>query len=894
MEKKFKFSVIIPVYNVEEYLAETIDSVINQSIGFKDNIQIILINDGSPDNSEKICLEYKEKYPDNITYVKQENAGVSAARNKGIEIAKGEYINFLDSDDKWTKDAFKEALEIFKKHSDVTSVIFPMKFFEKNNKEHVINQLYKGKERIDIREDYRCIKLQSCSVIFKKEIIKNHQFNKNLKISEDLRFNTEVFLENPIIGVAKSYYLYRKRKNGTSALQTSTSKRTWYIDSPKLCYLHLIELSKAKYNRVIEYIQYVLTYDLKWRLNIDPHIILSKEETKQYQDTLREVASYISDEIITSFELYDASEKIYLLNFKYNRNCQYMIKNGFIFFKDFKMFKAENIPVYIDNMYIQDDRIEVYMRFPKIENIIETIYFEDSSHKKIYPEIYKLDNETKYPGKIDKKINLEYNGAHISLALKKPTKINLYAESENINFKLRPEYSYSSILNNHFKALYITTNKFLMFQENDGLRVIKKNIFNSLKCESKCLVKLLLKKQIISLIYRVLANAYKIFKRKPIWIVSDRIQAAEDNGQAFFEYLMNKDIKDKKIYFDIGSKSKDYQKLIKKYPNNIIKHKSLMHKILFLNADMILSSQADNYVYNLFGNGKYYIGDLYHFKFIFLQHGITYNDLSPWLNVNSRKIDLILTASEKEKKSIVEDFRYNYPSNYVVTTGFARYDKLLLKDITPINQIVIMPTWRKKLVSEVDLNTGLRKYDPNFKNTDYFKFYNNLINNSKLIKALEKYNYKIKFIPHPNMMAQLKDFTANDYVFFERGNVIYSTEFKQNKLLITDYSSVFFDFAYLKKPIIYTQFDSENFYDGQLYNKGYFDFEKNGYGEITKNVEETVELIIKYISNDCKISKKYLERINNFFVYNDTNNCERIYNELKKINKRSKKHGKEV
>ena len=92
---RFKFSVIIPVYNVENYLEETIQSVIHQTIGFKKNIQIILVNDGSPDDSGKICEKYQREYPDNIVYVEQKNAGVSAARNNGLKYAEGEIINIL-------------------------------------------------------------------------------------------------------------------------------------------------------------------------------------------------------------------------------------------------------------------------------------------------------------------------------------------------------------------------------------------------------------------------------------------------------------------------------------------------------------------------------------------------------------------------------------------------------------------------------------------------------------------------------------------------------------------------------------------------------------------------------------------------------------------------------
>ena len=97
---------VIPIYNTGRYLEETFESVIGQTIGFEKHIQMILVNDGSTDNSEEICLRYKEKYPQNIVYVKQENGGVSAARNTGMKYVRGKYVNFLDSDDKWEKHAF--------------------------------------------------------------------------------------------------------------------------------------------------------------------------------------------------------------------------------------------------------------------------------------------------------------------------------------------------------------------------------------------------------------------------------------------------------------------------------------------------------------------------------------------------------------------------------------------------------------------------------------------------------------------------------------------------------------------------------------------------------------------------------------------------------------------
>ena len=111
----------------------------------------------------------------------------------------------------------------------------------------------------------------------------------------------------------------------------------------------------------------------------------------------------------------------------------------------------------------------------------------------------------------------------------------------------------------------------------------------------------------------------------------------------------------------------------------------------------------------------------------------------------------------------------------------------------------------------------------------------------------------------------------------------YSEIFSKSSLLISDYSSVPFDFAYLKKPCIYTQFDRENFFNTHIYTSGYFSYEKDGFGPVINEYEKLVDEIIKYIENDCKIEKKYLDRIEKSYKYTDRKNSERVYNEIKKL-----------
>ena len=118
MNENPKISVILPVYNVEKYLRQCLDSVINQT--YK-NLEIILVNDGSTDNSGKICEEYALN-DERIKVIHKENGGISSARNAAIDIAKGQYITFIDSDDDVELDYIDYLYDILKKFNLISYI----------------------------------------------------------------------------------------------------------------------------------------------------------------------------------------------------------------------------------------------------------------------------------------------------------------------------------------------------------------------------------------------------------------------------------------------------------------------------------------------------------------------------------------------------------------------------------------------------------------------------------------------------------------------------------------------------------------------------------------------------------------------------------------------------
>ena len=159
----FKFSVIIAIYNTGRYLNDSIGSLLNQTIGFE-NIQLILINDGSTDNSEEICLMYHKKYYKNIIYVRIDHGGVSRARNVGLKYANGTYINFLDADDKWESKAFRHVLIFFNMYKKVKIVAGRLLFFEAINSYHPLDYKFYKTRVVNLTEEYNCPHLSGPSI----------------------------------------------------------------------------------------------------------------------------------------------------------------------------------------------------------------------------------------------------------------------------------------------------------------------------------------------------------------------------------------------------------------------------------------------------------------------------------------------------------------------------------------------------------------------------------------------------------------------------------------------------------------------------------------------------------------------------------------------------------
>ena len=882
---KFKFTIIIAAYNSGKWINEAIDSVINQTLDFKENIQLIIVDDGSTDNTKEIINVYTEKYNKNIKYLYQENNGQASARNYGLEYAEGEFINFLDSDDKLESNACCEVLKFYNQHSDTVDVVsIPLVFFGEDTGDHILNYKFRETQLVDLLKQPSFIQLSASSSFIRRTAFKNLRFNENLITSEDALLINQILLDKCKLGVLNSTkYYYRRREDYTSTTDNFKQRKEYYNDQVEYYIKNIIDYSKEKLGYIPEFIQYLSMYTLQWIFEV-PEInhILSQKETKELYALLDTILQDINDNIILEQKNINENLKYHILSLKHH-GFNHIIETGQ------EKLKIGNLT--IDTLGLKSFWIDI------IEVRNNQLYILG-----YLPSFFKNKNTTIKAIRITNNTNTEFNGEEIqfpknnTFSLGKPVEEKLYTEihiplepntRNTIYFKVRYnievdipiQFTMNAKLSrtSHYTRTSYTKNKIQLNQ------YLTKNIDNSiiiepynfkkyLKLEYSTLKKIKKTKKpkyketiLLRIIYFILINT--IYKNKKAWLFMDRQNTAKDNGEHLFKYsIKQKDGIQK--YFIIDKNSPDYKKINKK--GKVINFASFKHKLKFLLADKIISSHPGDDVVNPFwGEQIYQINGLLHIQYIFLQHGIINEDLSSWLKKCDMNLTIFVCSAQKEYDSIFQ-YPYHYTKEVVQILGLPRYDAL---ENQTTKQILIIPSWRH-IFDNITPDE--------FKTTPYFKNFNKLINDEELIKYAKDKGYNLIFKPHPKTIDFINLFTKNPEVKIDANfSMEYTDLFNQSNLLITDNSSVFYDFSYLKKPILYYHFKGDT---PKFTNKeSEFDFENDGFGEVIKDYKDLIRTIKEYIDNDCEIKEKYLERINKFYTYHDKNNCKRNYNAVMKL-----------
>lgn len=812
----FQYTVVSAIYNVDKYLDEYFRSLVNQSLNFKQHIQLILVDDGSTDNSAKIIKEWQKKYPKNIHYYHKENGGQASARNLGLKYVETEWVTFIDPDDFVNVDYFKNIDEILFGNNNIKMLVANTIFYIESNSSlrdtHPLRYRFHQKEKkFPIKNLNKNINLSVAASVFATKVILDNQiiFDNTVKPNfEDGKFIGEFLLHadsGDVWFADNVIYNYRKRDDSSSTLDTAWLKPEKYSNVLENGFVSLLTQYKEKFASVPTNIQMTALYDMYWYLvyllNQSEKIdFLAQEQKQKYYQLYDEVMQFIDASTIMDFSMAGA---------------WFFHKVGFL-----GAFKGEKPPFQI--CYIES--------IDKIKQQILISYFDYFDE----PVSYLLDDMDTVP-KYQKNVINTFNDKLFVYekrvwigytSLTQTLKINIYGKPARLalsNFAHKPEYTIADIE----KAF--TSPKY----SSDGS-----------------------------------------------WLLMDRETKADDNAEHLYRYLQ-KNHPEQRCYFALNRDSGDWDRL-QADGFNLVAFGESDFELRLANCDKIISSHIEAHIHNYFGD--LYAGTK---QFIFLQHGVTKDNLSRWLN-GKKHVAMFVTTTKDEYQSIALGEQYKFGQKEVVLTGFPRHDELYRKNLHDQNNktILIMPTWRSYLMGEtIGKGANTRTLNPKFLTSTYATHWLSLLRSEQLKSLVDNYGYQVIFAPHANIEPYLAQMDLPKYLTIcsaSQSDVSMQELFVNASLLVTDYSSVAFEMAYIGKPTLYYQFDKDEFFSGShSYQKGYFDYEQHGFGAVCYDEQSLLLSLEDVLKNG--IAEEYQYRINNTFEYQDDRNCERVYQAIKAL-----------
>ncbi|MCF1622055.1 CDP-glycerol glycerophosphotransferase family protein [Tetragenococcus koreensis] len=380
-----------------------------------------------------------------------------------------------------------------------------------------------------------------------------------------------------------------------------------------------------------------------------------------------------------------------------------------------------------------------------------------------------------------------------------------------------------------------------------------------------------LKEKLAYVIYLAMKPFY--YRNKDIWLGFEKFSAtAQDNGYAFFQYVDKNKLHDN-FYFILDKHSSDYEE-VRKQSNKVVPFMSFKYLLLIYASNLLVSSENKRHVYNLRIKSGIVPKKIASKQSVFLQHGVTaLKQSNVFKKAKGRgNFSLVIATSELEEEIINQNWKYEL--NEIAVTGFSRWDKLFDKSQDRKHKkIFVMPTWRTWM-------EDMPKED--FKRTDYYDNYINFLNSKDLEVTLKKHDLQLVFFLHPKFKQYISEFKLDsEHISLkEFQNIKVNEEIMEASLMISDYSSVTWDMFFMKKPVLFYQFDYEKY---ERYEGSYIDMATQLFGERALNKQELIQLVQEYAENGFQLKPRYEKLHGEYFKYVDHNNSQRIFDVIKNL-----------
>lgn len=869
MEFEYKVTVIIPVYNVEQYLEACLDSLLAQTIP-QEEMEVLMINDGSPDGSLKICERYAAAHP-NFKVISQENQGVSAARNNGIRNAKGKYLLYLDGDDTLSPETVKNVTDFFDEHYDEVDVVtYPLIYRRENGESRHWRYKYLKASGVYDLDEYPYISQTSMNVCVKNKGKDNIYFDTQLKLYEDQIYNLMQTAALYKIGYCKTgVYYYYQRQTGA----TKQNSHPYYEGDSLLDIFERFLLCQHG----SRYSQALVLYNLNWRISSDlvyPYHFPEKE-LAEYKENLSRVVDQIDTELILGHPNINEAHKYFLLSLKTKDRPFFRIQ------RNHKTQKAEILLLDQDGQVGQNDTVLIVLGQCKIEknSFYMLAYLKDFAFDFMdKPQLFAVLNEETYveiPLYLSQlscfwsKIRTNtFWGFSFEIPLDSFSTLQFVVRIEGREFKtkywlgdrqsIQPDRKRNYLSSEH-GTVFFRNNQFTVVPNTEPATIDAKKLYERYLFKNK-------KKQ-----WLVRRYAHKRPGRV-IWLYEDTYNAVDN---AYYQFLHDFEKNDGiERYYVCDKEEIDWQHLFTpKQQKRLIPRMGRKHKRLFIQADKILVSFVGHDDFVPFDrNTILWYWDLFHFEVIYLQHGVMHAELNYMYSKEKiYMVDKIVASTQFEKKNMVNKLAFQEKD--ILCTGMPRLDHLEKKERQ--RKILFAPSWRSYLVAS-DAE-GRRAAQANFEGTDYFQEIKAFLTDERLNVLLKEKGYKLEIKLHPNFSVYAETFAA---LCNESMAVVDEVTLGEYAAFITDFTSFMYDCFYLDVPVITYIFDYGRFKAGlHSYRELCWPMEEE-YPYYCKDIDGVIETLKRLVAAPDDFTEAFKKYTEGMFFDREQRHADRLYDYL--------------
>ena len=871
-DKTPSVTVIIPAYNAESSLAGTLDSLLGQKN--IDNIEIIVVDDGSIDGTATIGSSYESRYP-NIQIISKSNAGVGAARNAGMDIAQGRYIAFLDSDDELEPDTLSAAVDLFDKHYDeIDLVTYPMKIL-KNGKVHShFRESYFSKTGIydlsDLRYTYGLI--TNVNVLVKNDDALP-RFREDLLVHEDELFFIEIILNKQKVGFSnKGAYLYKQHAG--SAIDSVM--HPYYQFEDNIGFWE--ELFQRFEDNAPRYLQASFFNEISWKLRSDMLFPYHYEDTDFKLAVSRIIAllDRVETDTILASNQTDVYHKLYFFMQSSGRKIQCDVSvSGITILVDNKvLFHSPTIELYFVKARAENSgwRFQGFVKSPIFSIFSEAPELYLRSWRNDAEDLFALEiKETSWCHHRGKVWTNQFWGFDFALPFEEPHSFSFAVKVRDCILPAKVIFNDIRGLNSAFGRWSISKRKNVCSVDSSGAFHLNSVSDEGLRSELRRERGRVLSRNKKAYYIRRWSESF-LNDSDTIWLYFDR-GSILDNG--YYQFIHDVGLNDRiKRYYVT---SLDESRWIELFPSEargkIVKFGTWKHKLLMLKASVLLMAYLESQNWQPFTKKALKdIGDLLRYRVVYLQHGLLHAHM-PWKYSYDRlDVDYEVVSTQYEVDNLKGN--YHFPEYALIRSGMPRYD-FIEPAVKHNKRILFAPSWRKYLVHQTP-KLDFEPLNGAFESSCWWNQVRSFLNDDSLHALLEKNDYELDVKLHPIFEVYSHYFNFDS----ARINIVNSVDVANYSVFITDYSSWVFDFVYQNTDIVYFLPDYDFFRSGL---NGYKELDiplEEGFGPLCKTGKELLANLIRIIERGE--GSKYRSK-QDFFFYYDDNQRDRLYKAVRSL-----------